>query len=141
MYFSLGITLKNIQYRKDIFFISAVLFLGFVLTKIPYVGMFTGNLVQGEYCLWPLFATAGCIVINNLGRCFCNEYFEKILGFVGFNSMEYYTQHWIVLSCILEILKFRNTLCVVLICIASVLMFTTLYIFLIKKLRNEQRCY
>ena len=76
-----------------------------VITNIPYVGMFSGNLIQGNYLLWPLFSISGIICMNNISRYIDKIKIGKAFGFVGRYSMNFYVLHWIILSCILFVLN------------------------------------
>ena len=133
--------LKELQYTKKVIVLSVVVYFLFVLFEIPYVGMFTGNLIQGEYFLWPLFAVSGCILINNLSKLFSGKKIvDNGIGYIGLNSMTYYVQHWVVLSLmlgssILMKIDFLNIYAVIL-CIVIVLFFSTSYNLLNRKIRK-----
>lgn len=139
-FFSAGLLLKTLQYNRWMFVFAVIIYGAFCLTEIPYVGMFTGNLVQGNYLLWPVFAISGCVVINNVFK-----YLQK-LGFttlfrpieiLGLHSMTYYVQHWIVLVITLYVAKrySGDNGILAIIALVTIIVFSTLFVMVDKRLR------
>lgn len=136
----MGLLLKSLQYNKWVFLFATLIYVMFCLIEIPYVGMFTGNIVQGHYLLWPLFAVSGCVVINNIFKYVLELRFISLfkpLEFLGKHSMTYYVQHWIFLVLTLYVVKRYNddgrTLAAITFIV--IIVFSTLFIITEKRLR------
>jgi len=134
-YFTIGNLIKNYQYRIGLFLLSILIVGIFIVIGIPYVGMFSGNLISGYFLLWPIYAVGGVVIVNNIAMFVSKLAFIKImlkpLMFIGINSMVYYVQHWLVLIVFLFLLKrytSLNSLNVVICCFAMIIATTTLYI-------------
>ena len=95
-FFSLAYLLNNIQYRKVTFIISTCIYIAaFAYPSI--VDLRCNSLHSGNYALWLIFSTCGCIVFNNifLHISTCSLIF-KPFQIAGENSMFIYASHWII---------------------------------------------
>ena len=96
IFFSLGYLLNNMQYRKVTFIISTCIYIAaFAYPSI--VDLRCNSLHSGNYALWLIFSTCGCIVFNNifLHISTCSLIF-KPFQIAGENSMFIYASHWII---------------------------------------------
>lgn len=97
LFFVLGLILKEIQYKKVVFFASLLV----VLLSIPFnsfIIMVTDLLLYGNYGLWYMFSLCAIVVINNVAKFVPKEIFiSKFFVWVGQNSMLLLVVHWIIL--------------------------------------------
>ena len=102
-FFILGFALKDVQYKKNFFYFSALLYFAMLIFHSA-VDMFPNVLLAGEYFAWMVASIAGCVFFNNLfarvgGSCF------NILAYIGKKSMFYYCVHWIILTIACIVIK------------------------------------
>lgn len=110
-FFSIGHQLKNIQYKKNLFCLSALIYV-LTLALVPsFVDMRSNTLMSGEYEIWMIGAIAGSVTINNICRL-AKRHLPRILCVIGCHSILFYIFHWIFLiitkSVIADIPVFQN---------------------------------
>lgn len=91
-FYSVGYLLKNIQYKKEAFFISAFILFFIVLFELPIVSMRFDSVAKGNYLLWFLYSTSSCILVDS----FFTKVNSNILTRIGKNSLSIFLTHWLI---------------------------------------------
>lgn len=107
MFYGIGYILQTKQYGIIQSLVAVCLF-GFInIFCYTYVGIRKNILIEGYYVLWPIFATSGIILLNNL--CLCMEKvsrkhdkykYIRLLSFLGRHTMPIYVSHWPIINII-----------------------------------------
>lgn len=95
-FFLMGNLMKEIQYHTFSFIISIVGYLSFCICGLTIVDMRLNELHKGSYLFFPLASIFGIILINNLVKRLNIR--NKVLEFIGKNSMDFYVLHWIIIT-------------------------------------------
>ncbi len=111
-FFFLGYWLKETEQKRWVFIVSILVF-GLVLCAylfgltddFPYLYMHANKMYRGNYLLFFPMAVAGIIITNNIFRILCKHIRFRILGYVGFNSMNFYVTHWILFTIVVFVSK------------------------------------
>lgn len=112
-FFLLGYWLKDKEKNRRLVLSSIFFFVLVVsayclewINDFPYLYMHANTMYNGNYILFYPTAIAGIIIINNLFRLLCKYVRFRILEYIGVNSMDYYTTHWILFVVVTFIVKF-----------------------------------
>ena len=142
VYFAIGHAIKDNQYKKEVFMLSLLIVVAFLIIGISYVGMFSGNLIKGYFLLWPVYAVSGIVLVNNIAKYTSNLAFVRVLlqplAFLGKNSMDYYVLHWLLLIVFLYYADEFNLLRsfeVVIGLLVVILIVTTIYIVIMRSIK------
>lgn len=93
--FSFGHLMKEKQYGRIPFVMSAIIFISLMLFH-PYSIDFRSNSIAiGYYPLAVAFSLAGCVLINNIITKYSMQI--KWIEWIGTRSMNFYVMHWLVL--------------------------------------------
>lgn len=112
LFYSAGVELKTHQFDKTVFYISLLLFVAVFAIFPSRVDFQHTRLVEGSVFLWPFAACAGIIVVNNLAQKLYNEatLINKILSYIGKNSITFYVTHFIVGNIVFIIMSGLGTI-------------------------------
>lgn len=99
-FYALGAELRYKQYSKRLFCLSSIVYIIAVILFPPIINFAYAGSISSELswaCSLPL-CIAGIITWNNIIRM-CPAKFFKIcnLGYIGRNSMTYYSAHWSII--------------------------------------------
>lgn len=98
-FFTMGSILKEKQYFKR-YWVVLVVYVVFMCTPLrSHVDLRKNLVMEGYYGVWMLSSLAGCVLINNIFRCFPVLQL-RWLSSVGRDSMNYYVLHWLVLRAV-----------------------------------------
>lgn len=143
VFFAIGNVIKDSQYKKEVFLLSLLIVVAFLIFGVSYVGMFSGNLIRGYFLLWPVYAVSGIVLVNNVAKYTSNQPFVRTLlyplTFLGKHSMDYYVQHWLVLIVFLYFFvefDIQRSYEVVIGILVAILTVTTLYIAIMRSIKH-----
>lgn len=95
-FFSTGYQLRGLQYKRTLFFLSALIYISTLNLTPSFVDMRSNSLLSGYYPIWLIGAIAGCITLNNICRS-AKKHLLPILCTIGYHSILFYISHWIFL--------------------------------------------
>jgi len=108
-FFTLGYLLKDIQYSKLLFCLSAIVYITCCIFGFPYVIMMSNTLVSGPYMLWIPVSLCGIVFFNNLCYMLCERdilppLIRTTLARIGQNAMPIYVTHELIYESITNII-------------------------------------
>lgn len=98
-FYFLGYKMREKQFNKWVFYLSLVIF-ALSMAYPSHVNFMSNKVEYGLYMIWLLYASAGIIVFNNIGKMINITVFPFTK--IGEKSMYYFLIHWIFLCCITE---------------------------------------
>ena len=82
-FFSIGYQLQELQYKRIIFFLSALIYISTLILTPSFVDMRSNLLLSGYYQIWLIGAIAGCITLNNICSS-AKKHLPPILCTIGY---------------------------------------------------------
>lgn len=98
-FFSLGRLLKDVQYKKPVAVLAALVYALALAFAPSFVDMRSSALISGHYAVWIAGAAAGIVALNNAFRL-AGERLPRALCAVGFHSMVFYIFHWLFITAV-----------------------------------------
>lgn len=148
-FFLIGYWLKKTEQNKCVFLISILVyglvlcaFLFGLIDYFPHLYMHANKMFRGNYLLFFPMAVAGIVMTNNIFRILCKHIKFRILGYVGFYSMNFYVTHWILFTIVVFVSKYvfqiESPLCLFWILVISSIIFLPLINKAIKTLKVKK---
>ena len=112
LFYSAGVELKEHQFNKVVLYVAVIVF-GVIYIMMPSrVDFQHTRLVEGSVLLWPFASCAGIIIINNVAKNNCCEtcWLNRLLAYVGKNSMPFYVTHILVGNVAFIIMKVSGSI-------------------------------
>lgn len=110
-FFCLGDILKDIQFKRNLFYCAILIFVTIEILEFSMVGFRSNKLICGNYIFWFFEALCGIIIFNNVFLLlekhtpFSSSSFASCMAFIGKKTMTVYVTHWPILYIVDVVLK------------------------------------
>lgn len=98
LFYSAGVELKEYQFNKVVLYVAVIVFGAIYIMMPSRVDFQHTRLIEGSALLWPFASCAGIIIVNNVAKKTCCEtcWMNRLLAYVGKNSMPFYVTHILI---------------------------------------------